>query len=330
MTNSIQQSAEEFLLKEAVARRHALEIESIVLFEEFEQFLTRLFSSMELSQFHVAAVSPVIAEIPLAADRAEAEIVEIEFKQPFAADIDSIKKSIKSPSDIVYLANPNRLTGTTFSNSQLESIASWVNQGLLIIDEYFHDFSQLSALDLIKEFSHIVVIRPFQDWNSPVRSECGYAITNEIMADKIAAAQTGFNLTRSAAKRGLEIFDANGFGNVETKIIQKRAFEVAIELMESGVKSQFTPTDSILIQLSDPNEMIEHLKARDIRVERVGDSEILKNHVRYRITCTNKDKELVKAVCAKSRLIKKIPDKLNRTKSVNWDRDKMTIKSVSK
>ncbi|MGH8015368.1 MAG: aminotransferase class I/II-fold pyridoxal phosphate-dependent enzyme, partial [Candidatus Zixiibacteriota bacterium] len=308
MPSPMRDSAEVFQLKETLSRRLNLDPDSICLYQEAGEFLTRLFSSFDSSQNQLIAAAPVIPEIAIAADRAEMELVQIESANPCAAEIDSLKRTILSRGDIVYLANPNRLTGATFSIKHLRTIAGLVNQGLLIIDEFYHDFSGLSAFQPVKECDNVIVLRPFQDWNEGLYTENGFAIISKSLGNRIDSNNSVISFSRWAAKKCLEIVNAKVANESQVKKIQKRSFEIAIELAEFGIKSQLLPTDSILLQLPIPQDVLRYLSERDVNIEPVGESEQLKNYLHFQITGKDKDKALVNALAAMPESLKRAPD----------------------
>ena len=292
---SVRTSAEEFQLREALAQRHGIGRDSIILFQETGLFLAELFKSFNSPQLRVIAAAPVIADIALAADHANAELVNCVSSEPFAGDIDSLRNNIKSITDIIYLANPNRLTGASYSNSQLKTMASLVQQGMLIVDEYYHDFFRLSALPLVSKYQNLIVLRVFEDWTRAAHSDCGYAVINEKLLEKIEFNSNSYRLERGSAKKCLEIIDNKKSCDTRIGLIQKRALQVAKELCGCGIKSQLAPADYILLELTNAAEIQEYLNSCGIRVERVSQDGLLQNYLRFQITGSDQDNKIIEA-----------------------------------
>ena len=51
------------------------------------------------------------------------------------------------------------MTGSNYSFAQLDQMVSALPQGMLILDEKYHDFYGISALPLLEHHDQIVVIR---------------------------------------------------------------------------------------------------------------------------------------------------------------------------
>ena len=59
---------------------------------------------------------------------------------------------------VVFVANPNNPTGNIHTLDELREIAS-VTPGVLVIDEAYAPFTDMTALPLLKEFSHVLIMR---------------------------------------------------------------------------------------------------------------------------------------------------------------------------
>jgi len=293
LTTSVRPVAEEFQLKETLARRHAVGRDSIILFNETGLFLSELFKSVSTAHSRIIAAAPAIADVALAADRAGTEFAECEPGELFAPDIDALKRKIRATSDIIYLANPNRLTGASYANSQLKTLASLVPEGLLIVDEYYHEFSQLTALPLLNKYQNLVVLRVFENWTKTGFSDCGYAIINEQLPEKLEFNSNLYRLERATAKKCLEIVDDKKSCETKVELIQKQALRVAKALSEIGFICQLAPADFILLELSNAGGTQNYLNGHNIRVERLGQGELSQNYWRCQISGNDQDNQII-------------------------------------
>ncbi len=330
LSTSVRPSAEEFQLKEAIARRHAVARELIILFQESGLFLAELFKSFRSPHLRIITAAPAIADIPLAADRADAEFIDCESSEPFTSNIDSLKSNIKSSTDTIYLANPNRLTGASYANSQLKTLCSLVPDGMLIVDEYYHDFSRLSALPLLSKFHNLIVLRVFEDWNNIGLSDCGYAIINEQLLEKIESNSNSYRLERAAAKKCLEIIENRKFCDDQIELIQKQALHVAKALTGYGVNCQLVPANFILLEFTNAGEIQKYLNSYGLRVERLGQDGPLRNYLRCQISGSDQDNQIIEAF---SRMPAELlntqarPFRATRALAVNnQEKDKFTLR----
>ncbi len=291
----VRQSAEEFQLKEAIAQRYAVDRESIILYQEIGLFLAELFKALQSPHGRIVAAAPAIAEIALAADRADAELIDSESNELCEDNLDSLKSKIKSSGDIIYLANPNRLTGATWANAQLKTLAALVSDGLLIVDEYYHDFSRLTALPLLNKYRNLILLRAFEDWTKASQFDPGYAIMSEQLLDKFKNTSNSCGIERAAAKKCYDIMaDRNSCDN-RIELIQKQALQVARELTKIGVKCQLCPTNFILLQAGQPGEIQEFLKTRGIKADSLVQGGAAQKYLRIQISGSDQDHRIIEA-----------------------------------
>jgi len=93
-------------LRSAVSLTDAVEIDSVILFEDSSLFIEELLKEYSAPNCRLLAINPCRSEIVMAADRADIDIVQL-----LAEDIqDKI-----SETDIIFLENPNRSNGSNFS-----------------------------------------------------------------------------------------------------------------------------------------------------------------------------------------------------------------------
>lgn len=301
LTETYRPSAEQFRLKEELSQRHATNFESVILFQELGTFLSELFNNADSRQSRLVTMSPAIADIAIAADKAGIELIETVFLQPFTIDVAAIKNLLKSSQDIIYLANPNRLTGATCSNAQIKPLAPLVSKGLLIIDEYYHDFSRLSAVPLLKSYDNVVLLRPLGESSFSGRSEYGFAIVSDDLLELNSQRLPGDTMERATARKCLEIIRDKKSIEKRVAEIQNRSLQVAKKVSELEVRCQLTPTNFILLQMRCHTEVTMLLNSSDIELRGFKNNSTLQNYVRYRITGTERDFKIVEVL---SRVLK--------------------------
>lgn len=299
--DSIRQSAEQIKLKESISRRFLIDSKVILTFEDFDLFLPGLIENFQSPTSRLIAASPVISSIPIAADRAEIKLVTAESKQPLAGETESIKSAIKSEHDVIYLANPNRLTGCSHSLKEIKKIAALIKNGLLIIDEYYHDFSDISAISLLETFENVVVVRPFEKWTNPGQLNSGYALFNQGLVNGFSAVSAPNALNRQSAGKCLEIFENERAVRAQVGSIQKRALAVAKELTALGIECRILPTNFVLLHFKNASKVKNILAANGIEIEGFDENGLLGEYARYAVTKTEKDKEFV-ALAAEAEL----------------------------
>ena len=115
--------------------------------------------------------------------------VEIPLKDDFTVDVDAFCENAGT----VVIANPNALTGIAMDRESIEKIVKSRKDRIVIIDEAYADFSDVTALPLIGRYPNIVVIRTFSKSRSLAGARLGYAIAPSPLIEDIERVRGSIN-----------------------------------------------------------------------------------------------------------------------------------------
>ena len=103
------------------------------------------------------------------------------FGESRSIHIDQIKKQISPKTKLLVLPNPNNPTGLALPVEDLKQLAlSLAPQGaMLLVDEAYYHYCEITAQSLIKEHSNVVVTRTFSKGWGLAGIRLGYIMTNE-------------------------------------------------------------------------------------------------------------------------------------------------------
>jgi histidinol-phosphate aminotransferase len=112
---------------------------------------------------------------------------------------------------VVFVANPNNPTGNVHTLDELREIAS-VTPGVLVIDEAYAPFTDVTALPLLKEYSHVLIMRTVSKMGM-AGLRLGYLLGDRKWIDELDKVRLPYNinvLSQHAAEFALshhELFD---------------------------------------------------------------------------------------------------------------------------
>jgi len=115
----------------------------------------------------IAMLSTLLAPVPgfvmyaMSARFAGLEFVGVPLQADLTLDLDAMLAAIAEHRPaITYLAYPNNPTGTLFDAAQVEAVIHAVGDtGLVVIDEAYQPFAQVSFMDRLPEFANLLVMR---------------------------------------------------------------------------------------------------------------------------------------------------------------------------
>ncbi|WP_299525524.1 histidinol-phosphate transaminase [uncultured Methanobrevibacter sp.] len=184
-------------------------------------------------------------------------------------DIDSIVDAINSKTKMIFLCTPNNPSGTLIDKEDIKRIASQNPDILIIVDEAYFEYAEITNKDLINEFNNIFIIRTMSKVMGLAGMRVGYGLACEEIIEYMHRIKPVFSLTRlsyvaalntlrdedyikSSIKKGIEsrqylynelskidslnVFPSkSNFMLIGIKDTGFTASELALELMKHGV-----------------------------------------------------------------------------------------------
>ena len=270
-------------MAEVVARNTGVDRRQVLPFVDFSEMLAELFLLFQKPSVGLLTAGTTLPEIAQAAHKADIEMSEQLGTSPFTGDVDAVLRGVTSTSDIIYVANPNRVTGTHFSDGELEEMAAAVPDGLVIVDEHFGDYFGPSAVALTRQYANLVVLRSITASTTQPASETGYLLAHPLVADRIGEACPGRSFSvpdRKTVRACLANNDGREHHLVE---VQDEALRIAQELNRIGVQSRICPTNFVLIRVAEPALVGNALATAQVPIANLDGYPQLRHYLRYEV-----------------------------------------------
>lgn len=107
--------------------------------------------------------------------------IKIPFSKDMTLDLDLLVSKSKS-ADILYLDSPNNPTGFQFPKKDLETLVQKFD-GPVIIDEAYGEFSEYSAVNLVKKHHNLIVVKTFSKAFGMAGLRLGYFVAQKNIID---------------------------------------------------------------------------------------------------------------------------------------------------
>jgi histidinol-phosphate aminotransferase len=201
------------------------------------------------------------------------EVVGVPLADELQYDVGALVEARKrSEAAVTIVCSPNNPTGTSLSRAALERLCR-VGDGLVVVDEAYHEFSGETAVPLLEDHPNLVVFRTFSKALALAGLRVGYLLASPDLVREVNKARLPYNLnffTQAAALAALD----------EHELLDQRVRRLVEErerLLESlasvpGVRAWPSQANFFLLELltTSPKAVFEALYRRGVLVRDVS------------------------------------------------------------
>lgn len=214
---------------------------------------------------------------------AGAKVISPKHADTFSINIEEITAGITSKTKLVYLANPNSVTGSMMTEAEIVFLLSYSENALVVIDESYFEFCGLSVVDLIPRFPNLAVIRTF----SKAFALAGFGVvylltdtTNLRDINKLGYHNSPDTLAQIAAEAAI---DDLSYTAGYVRLINESKKMLRENLTRLGYDFRITPANFFLLKINNPDHLTETLKENKIFVNNLIEIPEFDNYVRVTI-----------------------------------------------
>ncbi len=282
LTDHSARSAGEAL--QALGRHTGMSTENIRCFASPEAAITMIARTYLEHGTEVVVNSPVDdGVLETAAMGSGAEVVHVEHDDPFDPRIETVINHVGPRTRMVFIANPNSVTGATFSESEIVFLLAYAESTMVVIDERQIEQGGRTVADLVKRFPNLTVIRSIGEMFGMGSLCMGYALGDAEslqFLDRIAIADSNSHMIYRAA--GAALGDPSCLELNRVAIERSRAL-FARHLPELGYVFQAPQTDFLLLRVANIDFGMRLLSDSGFHAENLGKFTHLENYIKIGI-----------------------------------------------
>jgi len=221
---------------------------------------------------------------------AAAEIVEVPFEPGWKLPVDAL---VRVNAALTFVANPNTPSGTMAGNDELAELAGRL-EGLVVIDEAYVDFAESDALELVRRFENVVILRTLSKGYSLAGLRLGFAVAQPAVLQGLAKTKAIYNVSAVACAVGAAALADQDYRNRCIGKIKASRQSLAEQLAGLGFSVVPSQANFLLVRPPDGDAagLYEKLKARGILV-RYFNRPGVDDHVRITIGTDRQHERLV-------------------------------------
>lgn len=167
-------------LYEKIARYHGVDPSQVMLTSGIDGGLKIIYEIMTEPGDLVGLASPTYVMYQIYAQLFQVELRQIPYTPERNFDMEKFDEFLKEKPSVFFLPNPNQPIESSFTLAELEKFAQKTLEKncLFVIDEAYHMFGSVSAVELIKKYENIVIARTFSKGFGVPSIRLGYLISN--------------------------------------------------------------------------------------------------------------------------------------------------------
>ncbi|MDP1897243.1 MAG: histidinol-phosphate transaminase [Sulfurimicrobium sp.] len=217
-----------FLLKSALADKHCVELNQIVLgngSNDLLELAARAFLAPGTSAIYSQYA---FAVYPLATQAAGARGIETPARD-YGHDLKAMLEAISDDTRIIFIANPNNPTGTLLGGAELEHFLDQVPHTVLVVldeayTEYLPEAQRSHSLAWLKKYSNLLITRTFSKAYGLAGMRVGFALGHPEVIGLLNRVRQPFNVNSLAQAAAVAAMQDEAF------------LEECVEINRSGME----------------------------------------------------------------------------------------------
>ena len=191
-----------------------------------------------------------------------ARIVEIAYDTQCSLPLDKI---VKARGALTLIASPNSPSGHQVPLAELHQLAETV-QGVLVIDEAYVDFAEESALNLVKAYEHVMVLRTLSKGYSLAGLRFGFGIAQPPLLSGLFKAKDSYGVDAIATRIAAAAIADQPYKNDRVTQIKIDRQHLTIALQQLGFQVSPSHGNFVLATHSAAKTLHDGLKDQGIWV----------------------------------------------------------------
>ena len=175
-----------------------------------------------------------------------AEFVEVPYPEDYSLPIEQL---IEAQGAVTFVASPNSPSGTVASMERLDKLASQLS-GVLVVDEAYVDFAESDALELVKKYDNVILLRTLSKGYSLAGLRLGFGVANPALLEGLIKVKDSYNVDAIANAVGAAAIADQTHKNTNANKIKASRTHMANALKQLGFQVWSSEANFLLVSVS--------------------------------------------------------------------------------
>ena len=190
------------------------------------------------------------------------EIQKINLTPDYQLDTDRIIASINPKTKLIFICSPNNPTGNVIDRASILRIIENFQQGIVIIDEAYNDFSnEPSFIPVLDNFPNVMVLQTFSKAWGLAALRLGMAFASEDLIKLLNKIKYPYNINGLTQKALLENIGNIDFVEKSVKTLTQNREFLGFELEKLSIVTKVFPSDAnyLLVKFTEAKKVFDYL-----------------------------------------------------------------------
>ena len=228
-------------------------------------------------------ISPSESSFPNSVVSTGARLVFSRHVDLFAPAIEEIIAGINQKTRLIYIANPNSISGALLTEAEVVFLLSYAENALVVVDESLFEFCGVTVTDLLTKYPNLAVLRTFSKAFALAGLDVSYILTdsrNLRFINRLGLYKEPNTLAQIAAETAIDDINYTAGFIRSVNESKKMLFE---NLSRLGYDFRITAANFFLLKVRDPDKLVETLTKNNIFINSLPGVEGFENYVRITI-----------------------------------------------
>ena len=247
-------------LRQELANRFRVKVANVVVGSGSEAIMANVLRTFLCDDEEVLTADGTFIGFYVLARSRGVKLVTVPLKD-YHYDLEGIAAAITSKTKIIYLANPNNPTGTTFGRGEFEAFMKHVPSNcLVILDEAYFEYAQENPDypdSMQYRLDNVITLRTFSKAYGLAGIRIGYGFAHEELCDNVRKVKLPFEPSIAAEAAGLGALEDREFLTKTLEVNRRGKEFLADALSDLGLSVIPTDANFFLVPLASEADAMQ-------------------------------------------------------------------------
>lgn len=207
-------------LREAIAKLNGLNDGNVILGAGSDELIDLIVKAYVYEGANVAVLHPTFPMYERFTVTAGGSVVKIPLNPDFTFNLDAFIQTLSSKDiEVFFMPNPNNPTGLGPSLEEIEEVLKMAV--LTVVDEAYYEFSAKTALNLLRDYENLIILRTFSKAYGLAGLRIGYGLASKQVVENLLKVKPPYNVSLIAQEAALTLLENRHIVDFRIEAIRK-------------------------------------------------------------------------------------------------------------